>query len=445
MLMHRQDGGSQALACTESGIARARYTSRDFLALEYDRIFARTWQVAAREEELRNPGDFVEYVIGDRSALIVRGRDGEIRAMHNSCPHRGTRLAHDCGRFAGEIRCPYHGWRWKLDGTNSFVLDRAEFGDIESARLDLRPLACDRWGGFVFVNFAADAEPLLDYLDPLPDLLGPYHPERMRLTSRQKTIVPCNWKVVIDAFNEAYHLLGTHPEMLDYIDDVAMEYQPLERHTNSTGTGHPTPSPHLGIDPGSVDQSALLAMMVQGLIDSMPGYFRPDDIAALEELKRAGVPDGMTAGAYYLARRREGAAARGLDWSQLRDQQVLGGDTPLIFPTLLGPIVGGGWFAYRARPNRWDPSTAVFEHWTMEELPEGAEWPATVELVVHDDYLAHDWGTVLNQDFANFAAVQKGLENPDGPPLLWHPRQEACVRRFHEIIDDHLFGEANAA
>jgi nitrite reductase/ring-hydroxylating ferredoxin subunit len=444
MLMHRQDGDSSALACTESEIPRARYTSRDFLALEYDRIFARTWQIAARDEELRNPGDFVEYAIGDRSALIVRGQDGVIRALLNTCPHRGTRLGSGCGQFAREIRCPYHGWRWTLDGANSFVLDRHEFPDVADSALDLRSVACDRWGGYVFVNFAPDPMPLLEYLDPLPTLLEPYRLERMRLTSRKKTIVPCNWKVVIDAFNEAYHLLGTHPEMLDYLDEVAMVYQPFERHTNYTGTGQPRPSPHLGLDPETVDQSMVLGLMVQGLIESMPGYFTPDDITALEELKRAGVPDGVSAGDYYLQRRREGAAARGLDWSGLDDEQVLGGDTPLFFPTLLGPIVGGGAFVYRVRPNGLDPASSIFEHWTMEEVADTGEWPATVALETYPDYLAHDWGTVVNQDFANFGTVQKGLENPDGPPLLLNVRQEACVRRFHEIVDAHLFGEANA-
>jgi hypothetical protein len=221
-----------------------------------------------------------------------------------------------------------------------------------------------------------------------------------------------------------------------------MWYKPLERHTVYGGNGHPTPSPHLGVDPAHADQSTLLALMVQGMIDSMPGYFTPDDAKALEEFKQAGVPDGLTAGEYYLARRREGAAARGLDWSHLKDEQVLGGDTALLFPNFLGPMVAGGWFAYRVRPNGWDPSTSIFEHWTLEEMPEGEAWPPIVEERVYDDCHGHDWGLVLNQDFGNFAAVQRGLEIPDGPPLVFNVRQEACVRRFHEIIDGYLFGEA---
>jgi Rieske 2Fe-2S family protein len=441
MLMTRHTEDCAAFACTETEIPRERYTSRDFLALEYDRLFARTWQIAGRIEELRETGSFIEYRIGDRSVLIVRGDDGALRAVLNSCPHRGTRLGSDCGRFAGQIRCPYHGWRWSLEGKNSFVLDRHEFPDTPEEAFDLRVVACATWAGFVFVNFAPDPEPLLDYLQPLPGLLDPYKPERMRLTSRKQAIVPCNWKVVIDAFNEGYHLMGTHPEMLEWKDDAAMTYRPFDRHSVYGGGGEPKPSPRLGVDPEDVDQSDLLALKVQALIEAMPGYFTPDDIAALDELKRTRLPAGVSAGEYYLARRRNGAAARGLDWSALNDDQVLGGDVPLIFPTLLGPIIGGGWFAYRARPNGWDPGSSIFELWTMEELPEGVDWPTTVAREEHEP-LGHDWGTVLNQDFGNFESVQRGLAVPDGPPLMWNRRQEACVRRFHEVVDQYLFDAA---
>jgi len=103
-------------------IPRERFTSAEFVALEYERLWPRVWQVACRLEEIPNPGDFVEYTIGDHSAFVTRTASGDVRAFHNTCIHRGTRLASGCGSFRGEIRCPFHGWRWDLDGTNTYVV-----------------------------------------------------------------------------------------------------------------------------------------------------------------------------------------------------------------------------------------------------------------------------------------------------------------------------------
>src|SRR6059036_2839960 len=97
-------------------VPKERYVSRDFLELEMERLWPRVWQIACREEEVANPGDFVEYTIGDQSVLVVRAADGEVVAHHNACLHRGTRLATDSGTFPDEgIRCRYHAWRYDLD------------------------------------------------------------------------------------------------------------------------------------------------------------------------------------------------------------------------------------------------------------------------------------------------------------------------------------------
>ena len=139
---------------------------------------------------------------------------------------------------------------------------------------------------------------------------------------------------------------------------------------------------------------------------------------------------------------------RGLDWSHLSDDQVLGGDDILVFPNFIGPVVAGGFFVYRVRPNGMDPHSCIFELWTLEEQPEGADPMPMCERQVYPDWREHDWGLVVNQDFANFAGIQRGLRVPGGPGgiggpgtgLRWNPRQESCVRRFHEVLDRYLFG-----
>src|SRR5258707_8492039 len=92
-------------------IPKSRYLAREWLELELEKLFPHTWLMACREEDIHDAGDYYEYVIGDQSILVVRQPDRSIKAFYNACRHRGTRLANGCGH-AGEIRCPFHGWRW---------------------------------------------------------------------------------------------------------------------------------------------------------------------------------------------------------------------------------------------------------------------------------------------------------------------------------------------
>src|SRR4051794_29055123 len=162
-------------------IPKERYISREYLDLEMERLWPRVWQIACREEELPKPGDYVEYVIGDQSILVVRGADGSIGAYYNACLHRGTRLGSGVGSFADErIRCTYHGWCYDLSGCVTDVPDCEEFLDLP-VDLRLGQLRAECWGGFVFVNMDPSAEPLLEFLDPIPKLLGAYRLGGMRV------------------------------------------------------------------------------------------------------------------------------------------------------------------------------------------------------------------------------------------------------------------------
>src|SRR5437016_5884771 len=213
-------------------VPKERYTTRDFAELEQTRLWSRVWQIACREEQVAEPGEFVEYTIGDEGVAIVRAETGTLHAFYNACLHRGRRLAEGCGSFAdGAIRCPFHGWCYALDGRLVEVPDREEFVGLPDD-LALSPVRVETWGGFVFVNLDPDAEPLLDYLDPLPLLLGPYHLEQMRLRASLSTIIDANWKAVVDAFNEGYHVQGLHRQILPWTDDVSIEYEQLGRHAD---------------------------------------------------------------------------------------------------------------------------------------------------------------------------------------------------------------------
>ena len=172
--------------------------------------------MACRVEELPGVGNYIEYRIHDRSVLIVRESTDSIRAYHNACRHRGTRLASGRGRV-GSIICPFHGWRWNLDGSIKLVARRGRV----HATLGRRPRSPGgplRAVGRLRVHqhgpgcAAAARVPRSD-----PDDLRAVPVRAHARTSWFKgTIVPCNWKTVLDGFLEAYHVPGTHPQISRY-------------------------------------------------------------------------------------------------------------------------------------------------------------------------------------------------------------------------------------
>ncbi len=106
-------------------VPKGRYTDTEFLRLEIERLFPRTWLNACRFDEVERVGDYVDFEIGGQSIVIVRTEEG-LRAYFNACRHRGTRLVQGQGRI-GEFRCPFHSWRWNLDGSLKYQADEENF------------------------------------------------------------------------------------------------------------------------------------------------------------------------------------------------------------------------------------------------------------------------------------------------------------------------------
>src|SRR6266404_7811707 len=213
-------------------VPKEAYISREFAALEAQRVWPRTWQVACREEEIPKPGDFVTYNVLDESIIVVRAAADQIKAFHNVCQHRGRRLTEGCGR-TNAFMCRYHGWTWKLDGTVAKIAELEDWGgcpDMQPENLRLRKVRIAQWGGFVFVNMDPDAEPFEEFIKPVPEYLNCFEFEKWRYRWYKTTILPCNWKVALEGFNEAYHVAATHPQILDHMGDDTTRSVALGRH-----------------------------------------------------------------------------------------------------------------------------------------------------------------------------------------------------------------------
>jgi phenylpropionate dioxygenase-like ring-hydroxylating dioxygenase large terminal subunit len=190
----------------------------DFYEAERDAIFCRTWLNVGRIERLPRTGSYFtkELAVARTSLVVVRDTDGTIRAFHNMCRHRGNKLVWN--DFPGEetsgtcrqFTCKYHAWRYRLNGELSFVQQEEEFFDLDKSEYGLKPVRCEVWEGFIFVNLDADAPPLREYLGEFAKGIEGFPFHEMTEVYTYRAEVGSNWKLFIDAFAEFYHAPVLH-------------------------------------------------------------------------------------------------------------------------------------------------------------------------------------------------------------------------------------------
>lgn len=196
-----------------------RYTSREFQEREQEAIWMRVWQVAGRVDELPNVGDWKVYQIFDQSYIIVRGKDGQLRGFVNACRHRGNMLCKGTGNAKRGFLCQYHLWSYDLEGKLRGILREEFAGEIDKDENSLVQVPVDTFAGFIFISPDPNAVPLADFLgNEVAQLLAPYHLDEMVTVMNVREPLDCNWKVVMDAFEEGYHIDGIHPQLLRVID-----------------------------------------------------------------------------------------------------------------------------------------------------------------------------------------------------------------------------------
>ncbi len=194
-------------------------TSAEHYELERRAIFGRTWLNVGRVEQLPRAGSYFtkELDAARTSVVVVRGTDGEVRAFHNLCRHRGNKLVwndeprEETAGTCRQFTCKYHGWRYDLEGACSFVQQEDEFFDLDKSAYGLVVVATEVWEGFIFVNLDPKHEVgLTEYLGELgAELVGyPFH--RMTQVVKYRAVVGSNWKLFVDAFAEFYHAPVLH-------------------------------------------------------------------------------------------------------------------------------------------------------------------------------------------------------------------------------------------
>lgn len=200
-------------------IPTGRYTDPAFYALEQQHLWKKSWLLVGRDEDFEGPGSFRTYDRTGSPLLLVRGNDGVLRGFFNTCQHRGAPVVRDACGAAKRLRCQYHSWTYDLDGTLLQVPDRRDFGDLDESRRNLKPVRCEIYDGWVFVNEDPNATPLREWLGPIADEWSPLGGAELRAHGTRLERIPANWKIVSDAFLETYHLQTIHAQSVSKLLD----------------------------------------------------------------------------------------------------------------------------------------------------------------------------------------------------------------------------------
>ncbi len=439
------------------GISVGRYIDPAFMKLEFERLWSRVWQVAARVDEVPEVGDYATYDIGDQSVIIVRADQSTIKAYYNVCPHRGTALAVGSGRFGScRIICPFHGWRWDLQGNNQLLLDREEFrgGQLRDSDVALRPLQVVVFAGFVFINFDPNPQPFDEFIAPVRQYIEDLAIGDMRHYWWKSIPVPANWKVAQEAFFEAYHVSATHPQLEKVGRDVVYGNRPDDGQGEMThrnvmydafAQGHgrfyggkKTPMQgHIQEPKGDpVDEmAARLSLLVEGL-DAM---VLKEDVDLLLELRGKPIPAGSSLGGEYVRALYAKAAAEQRPMPKpSADTLAMWGGEIYIFPNFMILPQAGNAQMYRSRPDPTDPNKCTFEIYSTRTYPAAVKPPrASVERVTELSDPSQ-LRLIPRQDLGNIPRIQKGLHSRGIRHTWLAGNQEKMILNMHQELDRYL-------
>lgn len=405
---------------TESAarIDAARYTSVTFMRREWGSMWPRVWWMAAHASDLPDAGAWLCVDLGPESILLVRQDDGSLRAFHNACPHRGTPLCDAGSGQAEQFRCPYHAWTFSRAGALVAMPDRERFAAASMHGAPaLTPVACEAYGGLVWIHLDPNARGVGDYLGEVGEHLRAYRVGEWARTQDLSVDLACNWKTGVDAHNETYHVHLLHPETLALLDDTAARVDCYARHARIQV---PFGAPSRRLDARQAPP-ALARWAAHAGVDAASFGERFGEL-------RVAVQRAL----------RSRAAERGVDLAGLTDAQLTDTHQLYIFPNLQLNLRAEEMLLFRHRPHAEDPQRCVFDQQSYARVAPGAASRPRTAHAVRSAGKA-ELGPVTAADVAMTERQQRGLRSRGfrGPTL---GEQEVCIRHMHRVLDGYLDG-----
>jgi choline monooxygenase len=211
-------------------IPAAWYTDPRIANLELQSVFSRNWQAVGRLAQLEKPGDYITATVANEPIVVVRGRDGKLRAFYNVCRHHAMTVMNEPCGHAEHMRCPYHGWTYNLEGELRGMTEFEGVKNFERADNGLVPVRIEPWENFVFVNLDPNAAPLHDFLGSLVKLAKPLGFGQLKFVERRSYIQNCNWKVYVDNFLDGgYHVPHMHKGLNSVLDYTNYTIENVDR------------------------------------------------------------------------------------------------------------------------------------------------------------------------------------------------------------------------
>ena len=468
------------------------YYDRAIHDLEVEKLWSKVWQLACLEEEIPDVGDYHVYDIAHLSFLIVRTGPDEIKAYRNACLHRGRKLRATGGRGAKNLRCAFHGWCWKLDGDIQEIPCEWDFPDVDVGDYGLPEALVDTWHGFVFINPDRNAASLADHLGDLDEEFAFVPFERRFKAAHVRKLMPMNWKTCQEAFMESYHVVATHPTLMENLGDANSRYDAFGNYSRAM-SAHGVESPHLTgmqhwgrLEDGKhfarwrhplnghiyerVDSGTAASRVRVTDLDGNDSYFDDDgnhlegpqtqadphlckwiggpNLPGMDEVPLM-MPDpppdidhdvGKLRGWIADQKRDQVRKTHGsvVDVEAVSDAELIDAIFYSVFPNwspwgCFNPIM------YRFRPNGDNPEECIFEVMLFPLAPRNpADRPAPAgitDLGIDDDWtLAPELGPltkIFQQDSLNLPLVQQGLKAQEQQEVIFASYNETKIRHFY--------------
>jgi phenylpropionate dioxygenase-like ring-hydroxylating dioxygenase large terminal subunit len=415
-----------------------RYYSSDFMDKEWDRLWSRTWLIAAIETDIPEPGDYSVFRLRHESIVVVRQDDDSVKAFYNVCAHRGNRLVHNDRGSVMRFTCSFHSWQYDLEGQCTKVTDRETFKEgALCPNISMREVRCEQHAGIIFINLDDDAPPLLERLGLPEGYLEGYALDKMYCVRHTVSEWAANWKTGVDAFYETYHLHSVHPETQDVMDDMGVQVD-LYPHGFSRMLVPIAVKTQRQEDQDTLNPS-LQYMMSEASMDPAAFEGSARDVrAAIAQAKRVR------------------ANRVGLDYSHFTDGQLTDSWATGVFPNVQIGLHPEGAFLMRFMPHATDPEKFYYDTMTLVRpvddpdysvpgwmgLPEDTDTSGEIRPDTEYTKIGDppNLGLVLDQDAELLPVVQQGIRSKGFSGAMLS-EQEQRLRHFHTELNRYVDGE----
>ncbi|MEE4138525.1 aromatic ring-hydroxylating dioxygenase subunit alpha [Pseudomonas viridiflava] len=202
-------------------LPQALYSHPDVYQQDLDQLWHKDWIFAGHTFEIEKQGQYISLQIGEYPVAVVRGADGQIRALHNSCRHRGSKVCPEAKGKVAKLVCPYHKWTFELDGRLLFAGNMGD--DFDKSEYGLKPVHCEIVESYIYVCVATIAPDFSVFKNAVTPFLAPHILDDCKVAFESNLIEKGNWKLVFENNRECYHCDGTHPELMNsFVENLSV-------------------------------------------------------------------------------------------------------------------------------------------------------------------------------------------------------------------------------